>query len=144
MQPLIFFAFVNHAYLNPLLIRKNNHICYLPLNHLYSSTPPCMSKKVKARKRNNEIQFNNCEIDSLIDDVDDKTMCKMTSSSTMVYAKPLVLYVYSRRRKKSMFPTSNSERTVLTRRTIGSNELESIGIDWNALRKHDGPRSREC
>ncbi|MCH79477.1 histone-lysine N-methyltransferase ATX2-like, partial [Trifolium medium] len=45
---------------------------------------------------------------------------------------------------RSLFPTLDSERTVLTRRTIGSNELESIGIDWNALGKLDGPRLREC
>ncbi|MCI90443.1 histone-lysine N-methyltransferase ATX2-like protein, partial [Trifolium medium] len=58
-------------------------------------------------------------------------MSKATSSSTMVYARPLILNVYSRQQKWSSFPTSDSERTVLKRKRIGSNELESLGIDWN-------------
>jgi hypothetical protein len=127
-------------------------IRYLPLDHLYSSTSPCsgssnvMSKKVKARKLNNEIQFNNGEIDSQAndDEDDEKEISKTTTSSMVVYAKPPVLYVYSRRRKRSSFPASDSERTALKRRRIGCNELESLGIDWNALGKFDGPRLREC
>lgn len=38
----------------------------------------------------------------------------------------------------------DAERTVLKRRRIGNNELERLGIDWNALGKIDGPRLREC
>lgn len=139
-------------------------IRYLPLDHLYSSTSPCsgssnvMSKKVKARKLNNNsssINDNNNnnhngeEIDSPIDNK------KTTSSSMVVYPKPKpkppILFVYSRRRKRSLFKTTpfcnelqNCERTVLKRRKIGSTELERLGVDWNALGKFDGPRLREC
>ncbi|KAL5082746.1 hypothetical protein RYX36_011167 [Vicia faba] len=157
-------------------------IRYLPLDHLYSSTSPCsgssnvMSKKVKARKLNltttttnnnnnnhnnsdndnNNLHFNG-EIEIEIDyPIDDK---KTTSTSMVVYTKPKppLLYVYSRRRKRSSFPVSfhdsllmrreemDAERNVLLkRRRIGSTELERLGVDWNALGKIDGPRLREC
>ncbi|KAK2369722.1 hypothetical protein QL285_082838 [Trifolium repens] len=61
-------------------------------------------------------------------------MSKITLSSTVVYAKQLVLYVYSRDEREVHFrPPSNSERIVLQRRRIGCNELESLWIDWYAL-----------
>ncbi|CAL5191354.1 unnamed protein product [Lathyrus oleraceus] len=147
-------------------------IRYLPLDHLYSSTSPCsgssnvMSKKVKARKlnltanttttNNNSDDDNNIHFNGEIDyPIDDK---KTTSTSMVVYAKPKppLLYVYSRRRKRSSIPVSfrdslllrrdemDSERTVLKRRKIGSTELERLGVDWNALGKLHGPRLREC
>jgi hypothetical protein len=96
---------------------------------------PSISCQIKAQKLNNEIQLNNCKIDSPIDnDVDENNMSKITLSSTVVYAKQLVLYVYSRDEREVHFrPPSNSERIVLQRRRIGSNELESLWIDWYAL-----------
>ncbi|PNX55987.1 hypothetical protein L195_g049621, partial [Trifolium pratense] len=79
---------------------SDNHICYLPFNHLYSSISLCSgSSNVMSEK---------------------KTMSKTTPSSTVVYARPSVLNVYSQQQKRSSFLTPNSdERTALKRRRIG-------------------------
>lgn len=138
---------------------RGTPIRYLPLDHLYSATSPCsgssnvMSKKVKARKlsittttttttNDNDNISDNGEIDSPLDNK------KATTSSTVVYPKPPILYVYSRRRKRRSSPTPSFCHSlpgrVHKKRKIGSTELERLGINWNATRNLDGPRLREC